>query len=108
MAFRVQLTDGAAGDFEEICNTIERQDSPARANQVLDRIEEAFQGLSERPQRGRYPRELLDMGFRDYREVFFKPYSIFYRVIEKTVYVLVIADGRRGMQSLLLRHLLQT
>ena len=62
MAFRVQLTDGAAGDLEEICNYIERQDSPARANQVLDRIEEAFQGLSERPQRGRYPRELLDIG----------------------------------------------
>ena len=108
MAFRVQLTDGAAGDLEEICNYIERQDSPARANYVLDRIEETFHGLCERPQRGRYPRELLDIGIRDYREVFFKPYRIIYRVIEETVYVLVIADGRRDMQSLLLRRLLQT
>ena len=48
------------------------------------------------------------MGIRDYREVVFKPYRIICRVIEETVYVLVIADGRRKMQSLLLRHLLQT
>ena len=108
MAVRVQLTDGAAGAPEEICNYIERQDLPARANDVLDRIEEAFQGLSERPQRGRYPRELLDMGIRDCREVFFKPYGIVYRVIEEAVYVLAIANGRRDMQSLLLRRLLQT
>ena len=75
---------------------------------MLDRIEEAFQGLSGSQQRGRYPRELLDMGIRDYREVFFKPYRVIYRVIEDAVYVLVIADGRRDMQSLLLRRLLQT
>ena len=49
MAFRVQLTDGAAGDLEENCNYIERQDSPARANYMLDRIEETVRGLSERP-----------------------------------------------------------
>ena len=107
MAFRVLLTDDAAGDLEEICNYLERQDSPARATCVLDRVAEAFQGLSEHPQRGRYPRELLDMGIRDYREVFFRPYRMIYRVIEETVYVLVIADGRRDMQSLLLRRLLQ-
>jgi len=76
---------------------------------VLDWIEEeAFQCLSGRPQRQRYPRERLDMGIRDYREVFFKPYRIVYRVIEETVYVLVSADGRRDMRSLLLRRLLQT
>ena len=108
MVFRVQLTDGAAGDLQEICNYIERQDSLARANFVLDRNEEVFQGLSERPRRGRYPRELLDIGIRDYREVFRKPYRIIYRVTDETVYVLVIADGRRDMQSLLLRRLLQT
>ena len=31
--------------------------------------------------------------------MFFKPYRIIYRVIGETVYVLVIADGRRDMQS---------
>ena len=55
MAFRVQLTDDAARDLEEICDYIDRHDSPARADYVLDRIEEALQGLSAHPQRGRFP-----------------------------------------------------
>ena len=42
-----------------------------------------------------------------YREIFFKPYRIIRRVMEDNVYVLVIADGRRDMQTLLQRRLLQ-
>ena len=42
-----------------------------------------------------------------YREIFFKPYRIIYRVMEDNVHVLVIADGRRDMQTLLQRRLLQ-
>ncbi len=107
MSFRVQLTDDAARDLEAICDYIDRHDSPARADHVLERIERTFQALSEHPQRGSYPRELLDVGVREYREVFFKPYRIIYRVIGDTVFVLVIADGRRDMQTLLQRRLLQ-
>ncbi len=62
--------------------------------------------LSEYPERGNYPTELLDIGTREYREIFFRPYRIIYRVMENTVYVLVIADGRRDMQTLLQRRLL--
>ena len=81
--------------------------TPARADYVLDHIEKAFDSLSEHPQRGNYPKELLDIGIREYREVFFKPYRILYRVVEKNVYLLMIADGRRDMQTLLQRRLLR-
>ncbi|HDR16533.1 MAG TPA: hypothetical protein ENN79_13840, partial [Desulfobacteraceae bacterium] len=53
-----------------------------------------------------YPKELLALGIREYREIFFKPYRIIYRVMDKNVYVLLIADGRRDMQTLLQRRLL--
>ena len=108
MSFLVQLTDDAVRDLEEICKYIEQHDSPTRADYVLDHIEKAFDGLSGHPQRGDYPKELLDVGIREYREVFFKPYRIVYRVVENNVYVLMIADGRRDMQTLLQRRLLQT
>ena len=107
MPFRVQLTEDAARDLEEICEYIDRHDAPGRADYVLEQIEKAFQSLSEYPQRGSYPKELLDIGIREYREIFFKPYRIIYRVIENNVHVLVIADGRRDMQALLQRRLLQ-
>ena len=107
MSFVVQLTNDAARDLEEIYDHIGRHDSPARAGHVLDRIEKAFSGLAEYPRRGSYPAELLDLGIREYREVFFKPYRIIYRVSGDRVYVLVIADGRRDMRALLERRLIQ-
>ena len=48
----------------------------------------------------------MALGVREYREIFFKPYRIIYRVINKNVYVLLIADGRRDMQTLLQRRLI--
>nr|MBC8362588.1 type II toxin-antitoxin system RelE/ParE family toxin [Candidatus Desulfatibia profunda] len=68
--------------------------------------EKTFSTLSEFPERGVYPKELLKLGIREYREIFFKPYRIIYRVMDKNVYVLLIVDGRRDMQSLLQRRLL--
>ena len=106
MAFLVQLTDDATRDVEEICDYIDQHDVPGRADYVLEQIEKAFSSLSEYPERGNYPTELLDIGIREYREIFFRPYRIVYRVVENNVYVLLIADGRRDMQTLLQRRLL--
>ena len=107
MSFLVQLTDDAARDLEENCDYIERHDAPGRADYVPGQIEKMLQSLSEHPRRGNYPKELLDLGIREYRELYFGPYRIIYRVIESNVYVLIIADGRRDMQALLQRRLLQ-
>jgi toxin ParE1/3/4 len=106
MVFAVLLTNDAARDLDEIYNYIALHDSPQKADYVLGKIEKMFSSLSEFPERGVYPKELLALGIREYREIFFKPYRIVYRVMENIVYVLLIVDGRRDMQSLLQRRLL--
>jgi len=106
MPFRVMLTNDAARDLEELYDYIALHDAPRKADYVLDQIEKAFSKLSEFPERGAYPKEMLTLGIREYRQIFFKPYRIIYRVMEKNVYVLLIVDGRRDMQSLLQRRLL--
>lgn len=107
MGFSVLSTDDASRDLEDICDYIDLHDGRGKADHVLDRIEKAFVGLSENPERGAYPQELVAFGLRDFREIFFKPYRIIYRIIEDKVHVLLIADGRRDMQKLLQRRLLQ-
>ncbi len=106
MPFPVQLTDDAARDLEELFDYVERHDAQDRAEHMPERIEKVFDSLSAHPHRGNYPKELLEVGIREYREVFFKPYRVIYRVMERDVYVLLIADGRRDMQTLLQRRLL--
>jgi toxin ParE1/3/4 len=107
MPFKVFLTHDAARDLEEIYDYISLHDSPGNAERVLKRIEKTFSGLSDSPGRGSYPKELLVLGIRSYREVFFKPYRIIYRVSGKSVHVLLVVDGRRDMQSLLQRRILE-
>lgn len=107
MPFTVLLTDDAASDLEDLFDYINLHDAPSKADHVLEQIGKALNSLSEYPQRGTYPKELLAIGLREYREIFFKPYRIIYRVMDNNVYVLLIADGRRDMQTLLQRRLLQ-
>ncbi len=108
MRYAVFLTDDAAHDLNELYDYIARHDTPGKADYVLEQIEKAFNSLSESPERGVYPKELLELGIREYREIFFKPYRIIYRVLSDTVYVLLFVDGRRDMQALLQRRLLET
>ena len=106
MPYRVLLTKDAVNDLVELDTWIATHDSPERADYVLDRISEAFQKLAELPERGTYPKELSAQGIREFREVFFKPYRIIYRVSGKRVYWVLFSDGRRDMQTLLQHRLL--
>jgi toxin ParE1/3/4 len=107
MSFAVFLTHDAAYDLDELYDYIVLHDGHQKTDYVLEQIEKAFSRLAELPDRGAYPKELLALGIIEYREIFFKPYRIIYRVIEKNVYVLLIADGRRDMQTLLQRRLFE-
>ena len=73
---------------------------------MLDKLLEVAESLATLPERGSYPPELLALGIREYRQSFFKPYRVIYRVIGKQVIIYVITDGRRDMKSLLARRLL--
>jgi toxin ParE1/3/4 len=106
MPYEVLLTNDASRDLEELYDYIALHDAPGKADHILDQIEKAFSRLSEFPERGAYPNELLTIGIREYREVFFKPYRIIYRIMNKNVYILLIVDGRRDMSALLHRRLL--
>ena len=106
MPYDVFLTDDAARDLQELDDYIASNDSPQKADYVLDSIEEVIKGLAEMPERGSYPKELSALGIHEYREIFFKPYRIIYQTINQRVYVVLIADGRRDLQDLLQRRML--
>lgn len=106
MSLEVLLTEDALRDLGDLYTYIAENDSPANAESVLDRIDKVFESLADHPQRGSCPKELLALGMRDYRQVFFKPYRVIYRVAGRRVYVYVVADGRRDMQTLLASRLL--
>jgi len=106
MKSKVLLTDDAARDLASLYNYLAGHDSLGRADYVLDQIESFFLSLSDFPERGTYPNELITLGNREYREIYFKPYRIIYKVAGDSVYLLLIVNGRRNIKALLERRLL--
>lgn len=106
MSYEVLLTAGAERDLEALFDYIAEFDTPASADHVLDQLLKVVDSLTSFPERGAHPKELLALGIREYRQASFKPYRVIYRVVAERVYIYLIVDGRRDMQSLLARRLL--
>jgi toxin ParE1/3/4 len=106
MPYEVSLTKDAGRDLEEIYFYIAEHDSRGSADHVLERLVQATDALRMSPDRGSYVNELRSLGISEYRQIFFKPYRLIYRVHANQVIVYVLADGHRDMGSLLARRLL--
>ena len=104
--FEVLLTQGAEQDLEAIYDYICEFDGVASANYVLDALMDVVENLSRLPERGSYPKELVSLGIKEYRQTFFKPYRVIYRVADNKVIIYLIVDGLRDMQAVLARRLL--
>ena len=107
MRYRIELVAAAKADLREIFRYVEQHDSAARADQLVDGIEQSILSLAVMSERGHYPPELEVIGVREFREVHFKPYRIVYARYEDKVVVHCVLDGRRDMKTLLQQRLLR-
>lgn len=106
MPYVVSLTEAAERDLVDIFDYIAGTNSPAAANRMLAALEGLCGRLAEFPERGNVVKELRDVGITEYRELHHGAHRVIYRVFAKGVIVYIVADGRRDMQSLLERRLL--
>ena len=101
----VRITAAARRDLEDIHDWVAQHDSPAKADYVLDRLITVANRISILPGRGSRPSEMPPGLTMEYRQVFFKPYRVIYKVSRTEIVIHLIADGRRNLQSLLLQRL---
>lgn len=106
MRREVVLTEDAERDLEAIHAYISEFDSPQNADYVLDRVLEVAEKLATLPERGSQPAELRAIGMQEFRQVFFKPYRVIYRIHDAQVVIYLIADGRRDLQTILSQRML--
>jgi len=101
---KVRLPRMAERDLEEIVDWIAVHDSPAHAEHVFAELVRVIESLANCAERGIRLAE-LPSGIDSFRQLFFKPYCVIYRVEAESVIVFVVADVRRNLQSLLLRRI---
>ena len=103
----VLITSDAENDLEDIVSYVERQESLERADALYEKIKAAILRWATMPNRGRIVPELKEIGVNEYREVVVKPYRILYLTeTNRRVFVFAIFDGRRNLDELLQRRVL--
>ncbi len=105
--YRVRVVEEAEEDLAELADYIAHHDSVERANFVLEKLLTLCERLEQHPERGHFLPELRSLGIKTHREVHFKPYRVIYEVIGREVFILLIVDGRRSLQTILERRLVR-
>ncbi len=103
----VVITQDAERDLQGIFDFIASHDSVARAETFPRELERAVLSLNRHAERGSVVPELAELGMPNYRQLIAKPYRVIYQLRDAHVFVVVIADSRRDMQSLLQQRLLR-
>ena len=106
MKYEVRITGIAQDDLYSIYRYVANNDSPGKAEHLLNNIEKTMASLKAIPARGNYLPEIQRWGIFDFREIFFKPYRIIYEIRDKSVFIHVVLDGRRNCEDLLQQRLL--
>ncbi|MDD5673208.1 MAG: type II toxin-antitoxin system RelE/ParE family toxin [Chitinivibrionales bacterium] len=107
MKYTVFILPEAKEDLFEIYRYVAEHDSIARAEALLDGLEEKCVSLCNHPERGHGVPELKRVYVESFREIHYKPYRIIFQISPKNVYVHAVLDGRRELQDLLERRMLR-
>lgn len=107
MAHRVLWTEAALRDLHAILDFVVDRDGLEHADRLHHKLHPAIEGLSASPERCRVVPELRALGLTVYRELLVKPYRVPFRIQGRDVVVLGVLDGRRDLEELLLRRLIE-
>jgi toxin ParE1/3/4 len=86
--------------------TIELADHTHQRQPRSRPLEVAAKGHGQFPEPCGYRKEPVAMSIKDYRPSAFRPCGVIDRVVGSQVFIHLIVDGRRDMQSMLARRLL--
>ncbi len=105
--YKVQWTKSAKTDLESILEYI-KMDSTSTAKKIFFEIQKQCENLYYFPLKYRIVPELQQIGIVKYKELIYKRWRIVYKIEEKTVYILLIADSNRNLEDILFQRLLKT
>ncbi len=105
--YSVVWTENAQYDLELIIRYI-KMDSVAIAKEIFFEIKNVCDELYYMPTRKRIVPELQQVGIVKYREILYKRWRIIFKIEDKSVSVLIVADSSRNLEDILFQRLLKT
>jgi toxin ParE1/3/4 len=106
MSVEVVLSEPVLADLLSINDYYLFNVSDKVALEIVDSLETGINGLADFPELGSFPKELLALSIKHYRQLIITPYRIIYEPLVDKVIVHAVLDGRRDMETLLMGRLL--
>ncbi|MFZ2394246.1 MAG: type II toxin-antitoxin system RelE/ParE family toxin [Rhodoferax sp.] len=97
----------AERDLVELRSYIVKNFSLATWQKSFGKLKESIRNLARFPHLGAIPEELEALHQSQYRQALSDMHRIIYEIRQDTIYIHIIADARRDMQSLLMRRLVR-
>jgi toxin ParE1/3/4 len=107
MGFSVVILESAEHDLKELRAYILKNFSVEIWHTSYAKIKEVIRSLQNFPQAGSIPEEIASLNLTQYRQVLVGMNRVIYEVRQDTIYIHIIVDTRRDMNSLLTRRLLR-
>ena len=96
----------AGDDLMEIIGFIAERSGKKAARAIYSRIKGKVESIREFPATGRVVPELISIGVTEIHELIEPRWRIFYRIYQHEVRVLSVIDGRRNIEEILYRKMI--
>lgn len=108
MSVSVVFLDSAEQDLKELKTYLIRHFGKVTWSASYAKIKASVTNLQSFPLMGKVPEELESLNLTQYRQIISGMNRIIYEVRQQTIYIHIVCDTRKDMQSLLTRRLLRT
>lgn len=96
----------ASDDLIDIVTYIKEKSGKKIANEIYNRILSHVEKIDIFPEIGRITPELMSIGVIGIREIIESPWRIFYRITGKEIQVISVIDGRRNVEEILYKKII--
>ena len=107
MSFKVVILESAEHDLKELRDYVVKNFSVEIWQNTYGKLKETIRNLKAFPQAGSIPEEITKLNLSQYRQVLSGMNRIIYEVRQDTLYIHMVVDARRDMESILTRRLLR-
>jgi toxin ParE1/3/4 len=91
----------------EIVGYIKETSGVKVARQIYNRLQQKIEKSTTYPESSRIVPELAEIGVVEYQEIIESPWRVFFRTADDEVRIVSIIDGRRNVEEVLYRKMIE-
>jgi toxin ParE1/3/4 len=106
MKYKIIWSKDAGEEFIEIISWYKYTVGKSVAEKIYSKINSQIKKLKDMPGIGKQVQLLKDIGINDYRQIVQDHWIIYYKVEGQSVYIISVIDGRRNLEEILYKKII--